>query len=168
MRVRKDSSEEPRFHNRPLSLIDEQVPMPMDALEALLESQPSRSLPTTPLAKKRSENVNYCPPISPVFAESTESPTNNVLISVPAEIHCSEDEKKSVGAPCLTSASIHSEPRQEPVQLKKEISAWDQIRELLLKSDQTQPALSGNSEGQEWAKHSTGIEQLRAFLSVCD
>ncbi len=197
LKLAKESSEEPRLHHRPLSLTDEQVPM--DALEVLLDAMPSRSLPATPLAKKRSETVNYSPPVSPMFAEPT-SPASNT-VSVPVEINSSsgsldvknEDamimnsneeslvnvDTQHVEEPTGTEMDVpftgyivakesqkDPDPSQESLSSFKELT-WNEIREILKVSDQTQCNILPN-EDQEWTKHSSGIEQLRAFLAVCD
>lgn len=177
----EESSGEPRLHDRPLSLTDEQ--MPKDSLEALLDALPSRSLPATPLAKKRSETVNYSPPVSPMFTEPTVSPSSNII---PVEINFSSDnldeianiadetiikshkESSTTSNKEVVSASQEDVDPQQ-IFLNREL-AWDKIREVL----QVSSLFSNESydmlpvEDQEWMKSSSGLEQLRAFLAVCD
>ena len=72
LKIRNESDEQPtHLHDRPLSLVDDQVPR--DTLEALLDFVPSHSLPATPLAKKRSDIMQLSPPESPMFT-GPESP----------------------------------------------------------------------------------------------
>lgn len=193
LKVDKESTVEPRQQHRPLSLTDEQVPM--DALEVLLDAMPSMSLPATPLAKKRSETVNYSPPLSPMFAEPVASPTS-IAVSMPIlssgdsldeNIMDSNDDivesvKQDLPATPEIEASACSakdvqggtDSDQGAVSYLKESqeigSTWDKIREVLQVSDQTQSASSEmlQNEDQEWMEHSSGLEQLRAFLAVCD
>lgn len=202
----KDSSREPQLHNRPLSLNEDEIPT--DTLEALLDVMPSRSLPATPLTKKRADHLNLSPPDSPIFDNppSTPSTPPASVTTVPAiEIHHSPPVEKTIengfeepsasnnqeqpaiiivetpAAP-VTPAASTVEPEQvsaaemaissEVQKILQQEYTWDRIREVLQEADNHGDNVSYDilpkQDDQEWLQHSNGVDQLRAFLAVCD
>lgn len=149
LQIRK---EQPLHYDRPLS--DE---IPKDTLVALEDVVPSCSLPATPLARKRSDPDNF----SSEFSDPETVSTPNV-VTVPVEINyvvVKEDKELYYGEPELQEASSDVKRFQERQ------FVWDQIRENL-ESDEVICAHSVSD--QELANHLSGLEQLRAFLAICD
>lgn len=237
LKIRTESSTEPQLHDRPLSMIDDEIPK--DTLEALLDVMPSRSLPASPLVKKRSDTVNFSPPESPLFIDPLLSLPPSLPTSVPVEVYSftfpETDEKadtstaividelstntneeatvstvmdqpstsadstatpaividepptpnndaesdpvpKQESSPEVITTSkdakeIESSPKVTAVkEIEEKVYIWDKIREILHESDQPSN-ISYDSlpkEEQVWMEHSSGLEQLRAFLDVCD
>lgn len=164
--------EAPTLHDRPLS--DEISTQ--DTLAVLLNADPSRSLPATPLARKRAENIYFSPPESPVTDPETplspDSPAN--VVTVPVEVNSMRDETSDVTSPCSSSPSIGTKKDVEMdiKNFEEQHSMWDKIRKAL---ESDEPVFAHDlsydilpKQDQEWMNESTGMEQLRAFLTVCD
>ena len=159
--------EDPPHHSRPLSLVDDET-IPPDTLAVLVDVVPSRSLPATPLSKRR--HVELSPPESPL---STAPEPDNVVavpIPVPTPMPSSETSK---GNTEKRQSSPPSETAANATQKFRDQSLWDKIRDIL-ESDDTACEITTSSyaqvpeQDQPWLRHSNALEQLRAFLSVCD
>lgn len=195
--ISKDSSGEPQFHNRPLSLHGDEIQK--DTLEALLDVMPSRSLPATPLAKKRSDHINLSPPESPAFDKPPSPPA--IMTTVPVveinyhppvestdptvesgyEKPLSNTGSNGVELPAQEQVSSVEPEQTSAANLNNEVQkiltkeyTWDKVREVLQEADKNHCALDisydvlPKDDEQEWLQHLNGIEQLRAFLAVCD
>lgn len=157
---------------------------------------PSRSLPATPLTKKRSEHLNLSPPETPIFDTPTPSspPASATVIVVPQievnslppddEINTEEKipQENKVEAPTIevvrpdiATASADAAAEVQEL-LQKRCTQWNKVQEVLQEADSNGlPLDEGMSydvlpkqDDEVWMQHSSGIEQLRAFLSVCD
>lgn len=227
LNIRNESDQHPtHLHDRPLSLIDDQVPR--DTLEALLDFVPSRSLPATPLAKKRLDVMQFSPPESPMFTgpespgpeslmftgpespgpespgpgspgtespgtespgpeshgpessgpesllSSPELPTNSVTMPVGVPGEDLGDVTVAMSEPVGSHMpTVEHTPSEEIKIFQERNFIWDKIHEVLEESDKVTSAsdMSYDSlpiQDQDWLNHSSGLEQLRAFLAVCD
>lgn len=170
------STKEPPFPHRPMSLVDDEIPR--DTLAALEDVVPSRSLPATPLARKRTDPLLFSPPESPKFTDpetpllTPDSPATAVTIPVeinyvPVSGGAAEGNHDDEGQKEISS---HYVP-EAVVKFQERLFIWDQIRESL-ESDDCPHDMSYYDvlpkEDQEWMEHTSGVEQLRAFLAVCD
>lgn len=182
LKIRKDSNEEPpQLHSRPLSLIDNEVPK--DTLEVLLDAMPSRSLPATPLARKRSDHQQFYPPEPPISINVMSALTATVPV---VEVNCSSPlEHPNITVEDYSSHANSNEKHMESgstditkekfVAVSSEVKKvqeakyiWDEIREILLSSEQSETQCALDNPPIEDLEHASGLEQLRAFLSVCD
>lgn len=164
LQIRKEFNERPLHHDRPLS--DE---IPKDTLVALEDIVPSCSLPATLLAGKRSASTRSSSPESLMFSDPETALTPNSPANLPVEVNyvpVKEDE-------AANEELRYGETKQQEVpsdieRFQERRFVWDQIRENL-ESDEVVCAHSVScEEDQELMNHSTGLEQLRAFLAVCD
>ncbi len=178
LRVKKESSEGPALHNnRPLSMIEDETPN-LDFLETLLDVAPCRSLPATPLARKRSDiyppgkDISF-PSISSVVDESVVS-GDDVLHNLSDITTTSVESNEQLNSDYPVNKLQHSDVNTvTEVNIATEKgSTWDEVREFLhQKTSASTPSLPSDilsSDDQIWMKQSCGIEQLRVFLTVCD
>lgn len=174
------STKEPPFHDRPLSLIDDEIPR--DTLAALEDVVPSQSLPATPLARKRLDPVHFSSPESadPETPLTPDSPTT--VITIPVEINYipvnggmpednHEDNIRDSDSKEI-SAHVKQHVPEAIRKFRERQFVWDKIREYLEAEEEAcAHDLSYDvlpKEDQEWMEHSSGMDQLRAFLAVCD
>ena len=157
LQIRKEFNEQSLKHDRPLS--DE---IPQDTLAALEDVIPSRSLPATPLTRKRSDPTNLSSPESPVLTDP-ETPNSPAVMTVPVEVspvnHAAEAE---------TTFRKQQEASNKIEKFNERKFVWDEIREKLQSADVVGVSHDLVEEHQEWMIPSSGLEQLRAFLAVCD
>jgi hypothetical protein len=153
LQIRRGLQEQPQYPNRPLS--DD---IPKDMLAALDDIVPSRSLPATPLTKKRSDPTHFSSPESPVFTDpvTPDSPT----MAIPVEVN-----DVSASGVANDGRLEHINKQDESEKIKGRHFVWDKIRENL---DSDEVYSQSYEEEQEWMNHSSGLEQLRAFLAVCN
>ena len=161
-------------HDRPLSLTQEDLPL--DTVEVLLDAMPSQSLPATPLARKRSLEVNITPPDSPTFVDQSSFPSTPLemekeIIEDDIENEIIEHEAENVtGYAGIKAPILESESREI---LEKKYT-WDMIRDVLQEADNSTVNVDVSctvivpEQNVEWMQLSTATEQLRVFLSVCD
>lgn len=175
----QSSSNEPQLANRPLSLNENEVPQ--DTLKALVDTLPSHSLPATPLTKKKLDQLSISPPESPTYNDPAVTPSPVDVGIIPTiEIGVKDPNVISSDQPSLdvhnttakesvSTVKVEQSSSKEVEKLKQQEYIWDKIREVLQEADNDD--MSYNTlpeENQEWMQHSSGIEQLRAFLAVCD
>ena len=143
-------------------------------LEPVVEPPPTpRSLPNTPLTKKR-DVLEPSSPQSPLSFEYTAAPSEESHsipshTSTPARglspgVETSETGPKEPVKPAPTGA--------EPVVLEflSKRYVWDDIREFLESLPEKSEGYSYDElppEENSWNDKPTGVEQLRQFLAVC-
>lgn len=163
-RTRGDSLPEQQMSERPQSLHNDEASQ--DALEVLLDDMPSVSLPATPLTKRREDPVNFSPPSSPhsvdvemLLGEDTSSPRNSQLPT----------QKPVFTYETPASETLDSEENVGIAleKFKLQRFTWDEINEIL-ESQSSETNHDVLPEEGIWTTKSSGIEQLRAFLEVCD
>ena len=140
-------------------------------LEPVVEPPPTpRSLPNTPLTKKREPS----PPQSPLSLEYTASPSEESH-SIPS--HTSTPARE-LSPGVETSETGPKEPvRLAPTGAKPAIPeflskryTWDDIKEFLESLPEKSKGYSYEElppEENSWEDRPTGVEQLRQFLAVC-
>ena len=158
----------PVHATRPVSM------MTPTKLEPVVEPPPTpRSLPNTPLTKKR-DVLEPSPPQSPLSFEYTASPSEESHsipshTSTPARglspgVETSETGPKEPVKPAPTGA--------EPVipEFLSKRYVWDDIREFLESLPEKSEDYSYEElppEENSWEDRPTGMEQLTQFLAVC-
>lgn len=113
-----DMNSKPHLHsNRPLSMVDNTLTE--DALDVLLDSKPSRSLPASPLAKRRNNPSSFCPSEELAFVDPTmtlETTLTTLSHSTPAVDfigHPAEDFEYLPAPPPETFVCMHSPPASD-------------------------------------------------------
>lgn len=157
LQIGKEFNEQSLKHDRPLS--DE---IPQDVLTALEDVVPSRSLPATPLVRKRSDPTPHLSSPETPDPETPNSPA--CVMSVPVEV--SYPPVNNDAAEQDSTSGKHLGAPSEIERFNDRQFVWDEIREKLLSDDTV--ASEEYQENQEWMAPSSGLEQLRAFLAVCD
>ena len=180
-----DDEPSPEHYQRPKSMTSQ------TQLEPVLEPPPSpRSLPNTPLVKKRDAH-KASPPASPISVEvfpisssteALESPSH-VSSTSPARSLSPEVETGTVSAIGQEESQTGTtEPKEPPVQLEVKHTepaipellnkrfVWDEIKELLESLPERSESYSYEElppQESGWEDKPTGMEQLREFLAVC-
>ena len=156
IQIGKEFDEGSSHQNRPLSLTEDEFPK--NTLAALVDIVPSRSLPATPLAKKRFISEESSPPESPTLADpGTPDSAAGVMVEVhvsPRELRTSDGEElvPEVHETSFTWDIIRHSLESEEAVMSECAMSYDQLPE----------------QSREWMKHSSALEQLRAFLAASD